>query len=106
MMDDLITLCQYAIVRDEHDQDILTLTQETQVWAKEEDLSNGFFFRSTAEGHRLVTSYLIHPFEYSGEPRIRAHDRLLKIERVRPVLKYGLDLLEIIVGELDGKEES
>ena len=101
MMDKIITLCAYDIVR-EDDQDIMVLAKETEVFAEEQGLSNGFYFRSTAEGLRVVTSYLIHPFEYSGEPRIKDHGRLLKIERTRPLVKDGMDLLEVIVGELDG----
>lgn len=101
MMDRVITLCAYSIVR-EDDQDIMTLAKETEVFAEEQSLSNGFYFRSTAEGMRVVTSYLIHPFEYEGEQRIKDHGRLLKIERTRPLVKDGMDLLEVIVGELDG----
>lgn len=102
MMDRPITLCLYEIVR-VNDQDIEQLTQETEVFAEEQGLTNAFYFRSTAEGHRVSTSYLIHPFEYSGEQRIKDHDKVLKVERTRPVLKDGLDLLEIIVGEMDGR---
>jgi SPP1 family predicted phage head-tail adaptor len=102
MLDSEITLCLYEFIKDSNDQEIMTLVKETPVFAKEESLSNAFYFKSTAEGHRLSTSYLVHPFEYSGEQRVKAHGKLLKVERVRPVTKYDLDLLEIMVGELDG----
>lgn len=102
MMDKIITLCLYGVAK-ENGQELLVLEKETEVLAKEESLSNAFYFRSTAEGHRLVTTYFIHPFEYNNEQRIKSHGRELKIENVRPVLKDGLQLLELTVGELDGR---
>lgn len=102
MMDKLITLCLYEIER-ENNQELFVLKKETEVFAEEESLSKAFHFRSTAEGHRLVTTYFIHPFEYNNEQRIKAHGKELKIEFVRPVVKDNLNLLELTVGELDGR---
>lgn len=102
MLDQKIILCLYGVVR-EDDQDVMKLTQETEVFAKEEGLTNAFYFKTNSEGYQVSTSFLIHPFEYQGEQQVKAGGKAYKVERTRPVVKYDLDLLELIVGEMHGQ---
>lgn len=99
----LITLVKYGVVR-EDDQEVLQIAGETDVWALDDRLSNGLYFRSNVEGYRLETSYLVHPFEYNGEERVRVDGKLLKVQKATPVEKFDNRWVQLIVGEISGRD--
>lgn len=70
----------------------ITEEQATKVWAKVEQVTRSEFYRAGLSDIQIAETFVVHPYEYSGQSFVRFEGRKLKVVRT---YKLNLEELEL-----------